>query len=96
MSVAGGHLLVVDDDEMNRDMLSRRLLRHGYAVTVATDGKQALALVAEHPFDLIVLDVMMPELDGLQVLQTLRKTYSMADLPVIMATPGSRGCRFCC
>ena len=90
MSVEGCHLLVVDDDEMNRDMLSRRLLRHGYAVTVAGDGKQALALVTEHPFDLIVLDVMMPELDGLQVLQVLRKTYSMADLPVIMATARDR------
>jgi DNA-binding response OmpR family regulator len=90
MSVEGCHVLVVDDDEMNRDMLSRRLLRHGYAVTVAQDGKQALALVTEHAFDLIVLDVMMPELDGLQVLQTLRKTYSMADLPVIMATARDR------
>jgi serine/threonine-protein kinase len=86
MSVAGGHLLVVDDDEMNREMLSRRLLRRGYTVTAAEDGRQALALVATQPFDLVVLDVMMPEVDGLQVLETLRKTYSMADLPVIMAT----------
>src|SRR5262245_14544255 len=90
MSVASGHLLVVDDDEMNRELLSRRLLRRGYAVTVAEDGKQALALVTEHSFDLIVLDVMMPDLDGLQVLQALRKTYSMVDLPVIMATARDR------
>ena len=90
MNVAGGRLLVVDDDEMNRDMLSRRLRRHGYTVTVAEDGRQALALVFQQPFDLVVLDVMMPGIDGLQVLQTVRKTYTLADLPVIMATARDR------
>ena len=84
------HLLVVDDDEMNRDMLSRRLRRRGYAVTVAENGAEAVALVAKRCFDLVVLDVNMPELDGFQVLRTLRKTYSVADLPVIMATARDR------
>ena len=86
MSSPAGHLLLVDDDEMNRDMLSRRLRRHGYVVTVAADGRQALDLVAAQQFDLVVLDVNMPGIDGLQMLQTLRTSYSVADLPVIMAT----------
>jgi DNA-binding response OmpR family regulator/predicted Ser/Thr protein kinase len=86
MTVPSEHLLVVDDDEMNRDLLSRRLRRRGYTVTVAEDGTEALALVARQRFDLVVLDVNMPHIDGLQVLRTLRKIHSVADLPVIMAT----------
>ena len=79
-------LLVVDDSEANRDMLSRRLQRKGYAVTVAAGGKQALELVARYRYDLILLDIVMPDINGLEVLQTLRKTWSAADLPVIIAT----------
>jgi sigma-B regulation protein RsbU (phosphoserine phosphatase) len=79
-------LLVVDDDEMNRDMLSRRLQGRGYAVALANDGKQALDAIASQPFDLVLLDVSMPEISGLQVLETVRRTYSVADLPIIMTT----------
>ena len=79
-------LLVVDDSEANRDMLSRRLQRKGYAVTVAAGGRQALELIARHRYDLILLDIMMPDISGLEVLQTLRQTWSAADLPVIIAT----------
>jgi CheY-like chemotaxis protein len=57
-------LLVVDDSEANRDALCRRLRRRGYAVTAANDGTQALALVAQGRFDLILLDIMMPGLNG--------------------------------
>ena len=81
-----GSLLVVDDDEMNRVMLTRLLTREGYAVTGANDGAAALELVGKHSFDLVLLDIRMPGIDGLQVLETLRKTRSVAELPIIMAT----------
>ena len=86
MTVSQGSLLVVDDDAMNRDMLSRRLARHGYTVAVAEDGEQALKMIEGQRFDLVLLDIMMPGVSGLQVLDILRRRYSMADLPVIMAT----------
>src|SRR5262249_16021405 len=57
------HLLVTDDNEMNRDMLSRRLQRQGYCVTTATTGTEALDLLRKQAFDLVLLDVMMPEMN---------------------------------
>ncbi len=86
MDTAQGSLLVVDDNEMNRDMLARRLARRGYTVAVAEDGRQALAIIETQQFDLVLLDIMMPGISGLDVLQILRQRYSMAALPVIMAT----------
>jgi diguanylate cyclase (GGDEF)-like protein/PAS domain S-box-containing protein len=79
-------LLVVDDTEMNRDMLSRRLRRHGYHVHVAETGEVALASVARERFALVLLDIEMPGLSGFDVLKTLRLTYSASELPVIMVT----------
>ncbi len=81
-----GSLLVVDDNEMNRDMLSRRLQRESYRVVVASGGQEALERVAEEKFDLILLDVEMPDLSGFEVLALIREKYSLAELPVIMAT----------
>ena len=81
-----GSLLIVDDEEMNRDMLSQRLELKGYSVTAADNGRQALALVERHSFDLVLLDVMMPDLNGLEVLRLLRRRYAPAELPVIMVT----------
>src|SRR5437588_12815748 len=86
MAAEPGRLLVVDDDELNRDMLSRRLLRKGYRVSVACDGPAALDLVAKQPFDLVLLDIMMPGLSGLEVLKILRDEHPPARLPVIMVT----------
>lgn len=80
------HILVVDDNPHNVDMLCRRLQRRGYHVTPAEGGRQALDHLAAEPFDLVVLDIMMPEIDGFQVLETIRQTHSVSDLPVIMAT----------
>ncbi|GIW80372.1 MAG: hypothetical protein KatS3mg105_2179 [Gemmatales bacterium] len=80
------HLLVVDDDEMNRDVLSRRLQRLGYHVLVAKDGTEALELIRTQPVDLVLLDVMMPGIDGLEVLTTIRESHSLVELPVIMVT----------
>ncbi len=79
-------LLVVDDNEMNRDMLSRRLKSKGYVVEVAEDGQHALDMLAKSSFDLILLDVMMPGISGIDVLRAVRQTKSRADLPIIMAT----------
>jgi len=79
-------LLVVDDNELNRDMLSRRLGGRGFVVEAAEDGSRALARIDEQAFDLVLLDVMMPGLSGIEVLQRLRERFSESDLPVIMAT----------
>ncbi|MGH8060283.1 MAG: response regulator, partial [Candidatus Entotheonellia bacterium] len=81
-----GSLLVVDDHASNREMLSRRLARRGYSVAVATDGHRALKMLMTQTFDLVLLDIMMPGISGLEVLRTLRERHPMADLPVIMAT----------
>lgn len=79
-------LLVVDDNEMNRDMLARRLQKQGYAVETAADGFQVIELVGTQAFDLILLDIMMPRLTGLEALRTLRERYSPTDLPIIMVS----------
>ena len=86
VEVVQGSLLVVDDNEMNRDMLARRLTRRGYTVAVAEDGHQALQMIEAQPFDLVLLDIMMPGISGLEVLKRLRQQHSMANLPVIMTT----------
>lgn len=91
MNSEQAHLLVVDDNELNRDMLSRRLKRKGYTVDVAEDGYQALDLIAQTSYDLILLDIMMPGISGIDVLEELRQKYSITDLPIIMATAKTDG-----
>ena len=86
MNAYHGKLLVVDDNEMNRDMLSRRLERKGHTVERAEDGQTALDMIERLSFDAILLDIMMPGIDGIQVLKTIRETHSAAELPVIMVT----------
>ena len=81
-----GVILVVDDNEANRDILARRLRRNGYEVRTAEGGQEAIDAIAAAPVDLLLLDVMMPGISGFEVLQILRGSYSVADLPVIMAT----------
>ena len=86
-----GSLLVIDDNEPNRDAVSRRLLQCGYAVSVAADGAAALALLDQQPFDLVLLDVEMPGMSGLDVLGQIRLRHSRTSLPVIMVTARSNG-----
>ena len=81
-----GLLLVVDDEALNLDMLSRRLERSGYSVQVASSGREALKLISENSFDLVLLDQMMPGMSGAEVLHTLRSELSTEVLPVIMVT----------
>jgi class 3 adenylate cyclase len=83
---ADGHILVVDDNPLNRDMLARRLESRGFTVATAEDGQQALEMVAAQEFELILLDVMMPGISGLEVLEVLRRDHAASDLPIIMAT----------
>ena len=73
MDTGQGTLLVVDDNALNREALTRRLARRGYTVTMAADGQQALAQIAARPFDLVLLDIMMPGISGLDVLRSLRE-----------------------
>ena len=89
--VQSGRVLVVDDTAANRDMLARRLVRNGYEVEVAVDGESALRLIEEGAFDLVLLDVMMPGLNGLDVLKTLRLNRDRTELPVVMATAKDAG-----
>ncbi len=83
-TTASGHLLIVDDIESNRDVLGRRLEREGYQVTAAADGLQALASLGERSFDLVLLDIMMPGIDGFQVLKRMKSDPALREVPVIM------------
>jgi adenylate cyclase len=78
------HILVVDDDAANRDVLSRRLERKGHLVTTAEDGTTALQMIGSGAFDLVLLDMMMPGLSGFEVLSRLKSDERTLDVPVIM------------
>lgn len=77
-------ILVVDDNEMNRDMLSRRLQRQNYDVEIAVDGESALDQVHQKNYDLILLDIMMPGMSGYEVLERLKADHKTRHIPVIM------------
>ncbi len=81
---AAAHVLVVDDSEVNRDLLARRLTREGHRVELAVDGLDALAKLAADDFDLILLDIMMPGLNGFEVLERLKADEALRYLPVIL------------
>lgn len=78
------HILVVDDNAANRDMLERRLLRQGHQVITATNGVAALDLALAHEFDLILLDLIMPEMSGFEVLRRLKAAEHTGHIPVIV------------
>lgn len=79
-------ILLVEDNEMNRDMLSRRLTRNGHEVAVAEDGESAVELVAAGGFDLVLMDVGLPGIDGYEATRQIRKSASGVGLPVIALT----------
>ena len=79
-----GHVLVVDDNEMNRDMLARRLVRQGHRVELAVDGHDGLRKLEAGEFDLVLLDIKMPGMDGYALLGHLRATERFRHLPVIL------------
>lgn len=79
-------ILIVDDNETNRDILVTRLGVHGYELLQAADGEEALAAVKEHRPDLILLDVMMPKLDGIEVTRRIKSDPEMPFTPIILVT----------
>ncbi|MFL5496427.1 MAG: response regulator [Gemmatimonadales bacterium] len=79
-------ILLIEDNEMNRDMLSRRLARHGYDVVMAVDGEQGVAMAAsEHP-DLILLDMSLPLIDGWEAARRIRREQTERGVPIIALT----------
>lgn len=79
-------ILICDDDELLVDLLEYRLAARGFRVLVARDGGEAMAMIAQQAPDAIVLDAMMPVMDGYQVLRRLRGDAATAAIPVIMLT----------
>jgi adenylate cyclase len=79
-------ILVVDDNETNRDILITRLRVHGYELIQAADGEEALAAVQEHLPDLVLLDIMMPRLDGIEACRRLKADGALPFIPVILVT----------
>jgi len=86
MSAAPGRILVVDDNRVNRLLLRRGLEEQGHSVEFAEHGREALDLLGRGHFDLMLLDVLMPEVDGYQVLAELKDDPHLRDIPVIMTT----------
>ena len=85
MTREDARILVVDDNEDNRFTLSRRLKKNGYRqLETAVNGIDALAKIRSQPFDLVLLDIMMPEMDGYEVLETVKKDESLRHIPIIM------------
>ena len=83
---AAGHILVVDDNHSGRDLLCRKLEREGYLVSSASGGAAAIEMVEASPFDLVLLDVMMPDIGGIDVLQRWKSEGRLAHLPVIVTS----------
>jgi diguanylate cyclase (GGDEF)-like protein len=79
-------LLIVDDIADNRAVLSRRFVKRGFEIVEADCGAEALRLVQKQSFDVVLLDVMMPDMDGIEVLRRMREKFSASTLPVIMVT----------
>ena len=85
-TAAGPRILIADDDPSNREVLAYYLRRQGYDVRTVTDGADAIAAITGSPFALVLLDVVMPGLDGLEALRRIRVTHSPQQLPVILFT----------
>ena len=79
-------ILIVEDNEMNRDMLSRRLERRGYSVLIATDGEAGVAATAEHRPDLVLMDMSLPVVDGWEATRRIKANPATARIPVIALT----------
>jgi CheY-like chemotaxis protein len=84
MTTNSGAMLVVDDELLNRILLATSLEEEGYAVETADDGQLALELLRERRFDVVLLDLLMPEMDGYQVLEQMKATPTLRHIPVIV------------
>jgi two-component system cell cycle response regulator DivK len=79
-------ILLVEDNEMNRDMLSRRLMRRGYEVEMATDGLEGVTMAVAGTYDLVLMDMSLPGIDGWEATRRLRKAPETSTLPIIALT----------
>ena len=79
-------ILLVEDNEMNRDMLSRRLIRKGYEIAVAVDGKQGVDMAVEGGYDLILMDMSLPEIDGWEATRQVRAHPNGKSVPIVALT----------
>ena len=79
-------ILLVEDNEMNRDMLSRRLQRKGFEVAVAVDGRQGVEMAKSDSYDLILMDMSLPEIDGWEATRQLRAEPGTQSIPIIALT----------
>ena len=79
-------ILIADDARVIRTVLTRKLEEAGYTVTAAENGQEVLEIIRREPFDLVILDLYMPGLDGLETTRAIRKIFSATHLPVIVAT----------
>ena len=84
-----GHILVVDDNEMNRSLLARHLQRLGHTFDLAEDGVEAMNILQNGKVDLVLLDLIMPRMDGFQVLKQIKGNPDLQHLPVIMLSAES-------
>ena len=84
VSAVTGKLLVVDDNKTNCEILQRRLEREDHRVSIALNGAQALEMISQDDFDLVLLDIVMPEMDGFEVLLTMKQDERLREIPVIM------------
>lgn len=81
-----GRLLVIDDNRVNRLLLTRALETYGHVVTVAENGRVGMDLLRSRPFDVVLLDIDMPEMNGFQLLEEKLADENLRDMPVIMTT----------
>jgi DNA-binding response OmpR family regulator len=86
MDARPAHLLIVDDDDLNRELLSQILKKDSYLVSMADNGRSALAMLMSRTFDLVLLDIMMPEMNGFQVLEKLKADPDLRHVPVIVVS----------
>jgi CheY-like chemotaxis protein len=84
--LAGRHILVAEDNEINQIIIREILEKAGFVVDMADNGRQALEMARDHPYDLIFMDIQMPEMDGLTATREIRKNPSLADLPIVAMT----------
>lgn len=88
-----GSILIAEDDEVNRTMLQRRLIRMGHLVTTACDGRQAMERLGAAPFDLVLLDMQMPRMSGIEVLTAMKDDPRLSSIPVIILSASAESDR---
>jgi len=86
MTIQTKHVLVVDDDELARMEIARCVEQQGYSATVAENGTIALDMLGSQPFDLVLLDLLMPEVDGFEVVRQMQADAKLQQIPVVVVT----------